>query len=255
MNEGFLYIATGEKCIKEACESVSSLKMHMTGAQATLLSDRNVDFPYFDHQYLIDKPKFSTNDKVENITKSPYEKTVYIDSDTYITDDISELFGLLEKFDIAVSHAPRRVSVMGAELYSRYQHEGVSDAFPEMNGGLVIFRSCPSVEELFFEWERLFYEDIEIIKSMGKTINLQDQPSFRCALYNSDARLCVVPPEYNCRFIFPTFVQQKVKILHGRHRDLPSVAEEVNRRQGARIYFPGKGLISRKELNIDKDQG
>ncbi len=38
------------------------------------------------------------------MSASPYEHTLFLDADTYICDNINELFDLLELFDLALAH-------------------------------------------------------------------------------------------------------------------------------------------------------
>ena len=64
-----------------------------------------------------------------------------------------------------------------------------------------------------------------------------DQPAFREALYYSKLRVATLTPEYNCRFIMPGYVDKEVKILHGKHTDLPEIAKKINSYKKKRIFM------------------
>ena len=68
--------------------------------------------------------------------------------------------------------------------------------------------------------------------------------------YKSNIKEVVLTPEYNCRFISPVCVSGRVKILHGRHPELQTVAKEINSDINTRIFHPRWGLISDKKLQL-----
>jgi hypothetical protein len=72
---------------------------------------------------------------------------------------------------------------------------------------------------------------------------LNDQQAFRAALYKSKLRLATLTPEYNCRFNAPVCINGRVNILHGRHPNLPAVAQEINSQTGRRVFISGLGLL------------
>ena len=45
-------------------------------------------------------------DKIRSIRRLPFEKTLFLDGDTYLTANVDELFDLLNRFDVAAAHAP-----------------------------------------------------------------------------------------------------------------------------------------------------
>ncbi|MBE9178832.1 hypothetical protein IQ268_09700 [Oculatella sp. LEGE 06141] len=233
MSTGIIYIATGKKYIDEACQSAASLKAHMPTASVTLFADQPIDSSYFDDVVVIENPEYGFIDKIMYMNKSPYDRTIFIDTDTRICDDISDLFVLLDRFDIAVSHEAQR----GERLI-----EGVPECFPELNTGVVPFRKTPQVEAFFLDWLAAYKQGMQSKQSLYQQYN--DQPSFQEVLYHSDLRVATLTPEYNCRCLSSTFVSRKVKILHLRHPDLSKVEQEINRNQFKRIFYdPEIGLL------------
>ncbi|WP_333366626.1 hypothetical protein [Microcoleus sp. N3A4] len=171
--------------------------------------------------------------KLLGMSRSPYEYTLYLDTDTYIYADISEMFSILKKFDIAVAHAPIRI-------YQTERSTQIPDSFPEMNAGVVLFKQSPQFDNFIRNWLVLYRQDID------QYADPYDQASFRKSLYESDLRIGTLTSEYNFRFIFPAYACKTVKIFHGRHPDLPSLAAEINKDLVYRVYIPGEGVIKRK---------
>lgn len=244
MSVGVIYVATGRKYIDEALQSAASLKEQMPDLPITIYSSEEINSPYFEKNVLIESPKYGLDDKIPWMYKSPYERTLFIDTDTYICFHFLELFTLLDRFDIAVAHAPRRM----IKKYPVYDSE-VSESFPEPNTGVILFKKSPKVEQFFSEWYNLYYKYREVAVHQPC-----DQPAFRDALYKSDLRIATLTPEYNCRFEWPTFVSGKVKILHGRHPDLPEVASRINSKKGKRVLLreTRKGFMKKIPIRIVK---
>jgi hypothetical protein len=212
---GVLYIAMGKKYIEEAQISAQSLKAQMPNLPITILAHEEVKTPEFDKALVVKKPYYSFEDKVVYMYDSPYEYTLFLDTDTYICEDFSELFGILDNFDIAAVHAPTKIP--GTV-------NGVPECYQQMNTGMILFKKSPEVQKFCEYWVKI-YESGE-----------PDQPSFREALFKSNLRIATLTAEYNCRFPFPTFVCGTVKILHGRHSDLAWVGQKINEEKGARVY-------------------
>jgi len=48
--------------------------------------------------------------------------------------------------------------------------------------------------------------------------------------------LTILPPEYNCRFCYPTALGNKAIILHGRCDNYPELAKQINGVFGKRAF-------------------
>jgi hypothetical protein len=245
MKQGVVYIAIGRECIGEALESAASLKHAMPACPVTLFCDQVMDYAPIDSVVPIEGNSWGPAVRIDLIGSSPYERTLFLDSDTYISGDLSELFSLTDNFDLAAAHAPVRAS---------YQLDAVPDSFPEYNGGVILFRQSPSVRALFSKWADYYRRDLERLRCseirwrrpperMFYHGDLPDQPTLREALYSSDLRIATLPPEYNCRFSLPGFVDGQVKILHGRALNLPQVAEAINAVTTRRGFEERSGTI------------
>ena len=96
---GFVYVATGELFFREAAESASSLRTSNPNERICLVADRVHGKKFWDDLVLVESPSFDFRDKLL-VSRCPYEKFIYLDADTYVTGELSEVFELLENFDI-----------------------------------------------------------------------------------------------------------------------------------------------------------
>ena len=248
---GIIYIVTGQKFADEACRSAASVKRCMPDIPITIFSDVPIASILFEQVVPITNPTYGPEDKFLNIAKSPYQDTLYLDSDTHMVDDSRELFSLLERFDLAAAHAPYR---------AQYQVSEVPDCFPEINTGVLLFRKSEPTELLFKRWIQIYREDR--LKPLTWLFPgaaswyckaLPNQPSFRRALYESGLRIATLPPEYNCRFPFPGFLHTKVKILHGHVHSFTRISEELNKTLLPRVHVMRWGKL--KTLESDMPPG
>jgi hypothetical protein len=237
-NYGVLYIATGPQCREEALRSVRSLKQHCPQVPAALISDIPVSGGDFDHYLPVEKPSFSTLDKVRNIHRTPFERTIFLDSDTFIMEDISELFDLLNQFDMAFTLEVAR------GLWYRGELLEIPDCFGDLNGGFIVFRRSEAVMRLLRNWWAAYLKTSHWLSKYPNTkwIQTNDQPSLRQLLWDaSDVRFCVLPSEYNALTTFGTSLWGKVKIVHSRG-NADRIGKDLNHVHGcARVYMSGLG--------------
>ena len=241
-SRGIVYVATGTQYINEALVSIKSLKQHMPEMPVTLFASEEGDYPQNIDVARMDSPNYDYPgiDKIQYISNSPYRETLFLDSDTFVVESFDEVFQLLKEFDLALSHAPVRQpprKLKGKE-WINYDEQSISKAFSELNTGVILFRKSEKTDQFFQDW---LTECRKRAKNRGKP--LHDQAAFRTSFYPSSLRLATLTPEYNCRFIFPTYVQGRVKILHGRTPNLEASALKVNNSEQPRILiWDGQGI-------------
>lgn len=226
-NFGVVYIATGPRFVEEAKTSLRSLRMHHPEWPVVLFTDGEGDFcgDGFSDVRRIENPEHSFADKIGPLGASPFEKTLFLDTDTHVCAPLDDLISLLGRVDLAAAHAPMRVT---------WPQPGIPDAFPEINSGVLAWRKSEGTDAFFAAWERLYREHV------ATTGQKDDQPALRRALFESNLRLGILPPEYNFRTVLPSFAGRgPVKIIHGRHGDMASIERLVNRSRGCRVVLPG----------------
>jgi hypothetical protein len=243
-----VYVATGERHIREAAGSLESLWRHHPRIPVTMYVDPPSRThlrawgipaaPGSDSLEIVDHPDptYSWADKPVALSRGQGEgeRVLFLDTDTRVCGDIAELFDLLGSFNLAAAHAPIRLDRRTPPSLARR----APTAFPELNTGVLAFRRTPAVAELLDRWRVLH---LEILRSIDHG-TVGDQATFRVALWESEVRFSVLTPEYNCRFPFPTYLHGPVRILHGRGLDLERIEREVNATSGARVFIPGVGI-------------
>ncbi len=234
MKHGVIYVAAGSKHLREAEISAQSLHRHMPDMHITLFSTENKVSDVFDEVIPFESCGVGLRDRTLCLQRSPYERTMFLDSDTYVCDDVSELFDLLDRFDIVSTHEPNRRSV---------SHEGVPASFPQFNLGLFLFRKSEVMDALFVDWLRRY--DAEVIPPGQRHLT---QPTFRIAVYHSPVSIGLVTPEYNCRFYDSGYLEGPVKILHGHASAeyLEQATAALNRYIGQRVHTGGHVLTQQK---------
>jgi hypothetical protein len=198
MTCGLLYVATGhDRFLAEAEVSARSAKRAMPEVPITLVTDLEPRGP-FDETRAIQSGSSGFRAKIQAICDPPYERTLFLDTDTYVVRDPRELFALLDHFDVAVAHDTNRISVPVG---------GLPDSYPEFNTGVIAY-TREAMGRLGKTWLDLY--DAHTQSDHGAF----DQPWFRQALYDSDLRVATLPPEFNCRFQHAGFYNIPVAILH-----------------------------------------
>jgi len=114
---------------------------------------------------------------------SPFERTLYLDADVFVMTDVTELFSLLDRFDIALAHDQERNSAHSAAIWRR----PFGACFPQFNSGVIAFRKTAAVTTLLNAWR-------EAVRDNDMK---RDQSALRELLWHSDLRIATLPPEYN----------------------------------------------------------
>lgn len=235
----FLYIANKDQYLREAVKSVESAKRHMPNIDIVLATPvENSEYHnMFNHVLRMpddDSKWFLRHSRYMGVAlrmldELGYDRTVFMDTDTFFVDSVYELFEMLDFYDFMGAHAPAR--------YTGKTVEEIPLAFPEINIGVNPMRTG--------EVTRGFWINVinQFSRNIGKVYHNNDQGPLREVLWNyakarRNFRFAILPPEYNCRFDFPCFVGREVKILHGRsqHQTIESVADTVNRDKGMRAW-------------------
>jgi len=248
MTSGVLYVGIDQPYFDQAVESARSLKDSNDFPASIVTSSRlkeNEDTSIFNSIIVAEERFGDVRDKVFNFSKSPYEKTLFLDGDTLVIDDISEVFELLERVDVAAVISPARYTIEMSDL---------PNSFPMMNTGVVAYNSSERVSAMLDSWQDILerqsetgrpragesiahpnYDTLEELASFG---NLYDEPPFREAVYKSDVKWSLLPPEYNFGKTGRGYTQKRVKILHGDHRE--TLADLVNEIDVPRVVVGNK---------------
>ena len=232
MKRGYVYVANGEGYVEEAVRSARSLKKVQPDAKVCLLTKNEVSDKVFD---IVQKPSFTMCLPIDKVCaiEAPFEEIIYLDTDTYVVSNISDIFELLENFDLALLPALQRGW--------NYSLPGVPKVFSEFNTGVIAFRNTNKVKSFFHEWKS-YHEEVQ--KDSDFPDRNADQPAFRSVLFHSDLRVAPLPSEYHFRGHLPNYLMWDAKIIHCRG-DLENISNIVNKELGARVYIPNFGIYGR----------
>jgi hypothetical protein len=229
-DRGILYFAKGETFVEEATLSARQVASVMPETPIAIVADREPDADPFD-EVLLDTSAFAKRDKPRAMRRTPYERTIYLDTDTYVEEPIDELFDLLDAFELGARRNKSEVHV--DKVDDTDPNNAVSKAFPEFNSGVIPYRKTAAVWEMLREWERLCLPDHEF-----------DQRSLRPALYDSDVRFTSIPNRYNCIYRNDNVVNKSVKVFHGplvereqNEVDLAEARAKLNGTTDCRLYY------------------
>jgi hypothetical protein len=198
--EGFVYAATGATHTALAVVSARSLRRVVPHACIDLFADASVEDPVFDRVHRL--AEASLRPKFAALATSRFARTLYLDADTLVLGDPSDVFRLLERVDLAACHAGSRNSEHIRALW----REEIPDCFPQINTGVLGVRRSEATSRFFSGID-------ETMRREGLRV---DQPVVREALWHSDLRLAILPPEYN-------FKQIELAAVMGHQQSAPRV--------------------------------
>jgi hypothetical protein len=199
---GLIYVATrAEAYVEQAAISARSVKAAMADLPVVLFTDQPAPEGTFDLVVPVESCGDGYRDKLLCMSRTPFERTLFLDADTYVVSDLQDLYRLLDHFDLGAAHAPNRVVL---------DLDQVPLTYPELNTGVILYRQSPAVAQLLAAWVQIYDSH------RARHPRSFDQPAFRQALYmNDDIRVATLAPEYNCRFIMGGYYNRPVVILHG----------------------------------------
>ena len=246
MSNGFLYVIWGDqRFVREVCGSVTSLRRHSPGAHATVVCDvppaalpqlsscldrvitQPID-PRVARELLPHLAGFTY--KVRNMYEhAPYERTCFVDSDTYFLADFQPLFDILDYFDMAMTLPPGDITptrANGKEL----------QGYTPYNTGMILFKKGERTERFFDRWS--FWQGaLDEPDYTGS-----DQETFMRALLDVPCRICVLQSTWNTRTQVYERLRGPVRLIHGRHADFEAIARNINITSDTRVWVPGVDL-------------
>lgn len=147
--------------------------------------------------------------KIVAMLNSPFDETLYLDTDTQLRQPVDHVFDLFPKFDFAMSWA------MGKSQGGFSGDEQLLELISEYNTGVVFWKRTPRTTDLFTQW--LEYHDTET-------------PTHRCdqfslchtLFYNEHIRVAPLTVNYNQRhygtaeYFQPAVAEKRAFIIHNR---------------------------------------
>ena len=234
---GILYSVSGMGYLAEALLSARS-SLRFNRVPHVIFSDLEYEVPAIDADLLsvrlYDPSGDPFADKIANLARAPFQRSIFLDSDTYVTGELISLLDLLERFDMAAAFAPG---------YRGREDREVPVSFYEFNVGVLAWRGNDATRGFFADWletyERFTRE--RPFPTIARHHGGYEQPAFRRCAWRGAVRICTLGPEYNYRPRRPGSAVEQVRVIHGRYPDYDRVEAMLNGHRGPRSFdeIPG----------------
>jgi hypothetical protein len=232
-------VASRPSYVREVARSWSTVRRHHPDAEAVLTTD----CPDLAAQLMpdvvvrvLENPRRHHADKILPLGDSPFERTIFLDTDVQIAAPLDDLFLMLERYDLLVARDPWGHHVSGTPATVR-----------QYNTGLLGYRTAAPVQTFFRDWAADYDR---LLAERGRVPGL-DQYSFQRQLHASSLRWYLLSAEYNFRTIAPGFLRygERVVALHGRQDDLPLIGARLNQNADRfRLYCPNLRALAAMDI-------
>ena len=144
-NFGIVYAAFGERYVFETLISINSLRNFHSEIPITVFTNQFDDrFPASINIIIAT----NTNDygvKIKAMLETPYRKTLFLDTDTYLTSSLDkEIFNVLDFVDVCASIEVGRENWTDILISSK--------AFTEVNTGVMLIASNKNTQDFLQKW-------------------------------------------------------------------------------------------------------
>ncbi len=238
-NRAVFYIASGDdgRYVAEARRSAESVKEFL-GVDTILFTNEAAPSGFTHYEGIprsMAKFWYLRNTEIFNyavqLLTDDYQQLLYLDVDTRVCLDCSDIWQLLQQFDLAVGHSASRDCIQSAI--------GCPQSFPTYQIGVNLFSINDRTRKFFADWLTLYNNYADVYDE-------NDEAPYRDALWENTAGIkwMCMAPEYCLRFDFGAWVNGKVRILHGRiggrsQPDPKEVADEINSHTRMRLWDHG----------------
>jgi hypothetical protein len=120
---------------------------------------------------------------------------LFLDSDTLIRGDLSEIFSLTSDIACAANHSKRQLERQVSEddkaVLKAMQWQTRDDVY--VNGGLMLCNDTPDARRFAADWHRRWRACYE------RTERYRDQPALNAAIFATGPNLVTLPPRFNAQ--------------------------------------------------------
>lgn len=203
--DGVMYMAWGENAVQQAENSMQSLWHHDHEMPVMVVGDAKAQAHFENSKVqfaLVDVDPFDTKQgagfkfmagriKPKLASISPFERTLYVDADTYFKRSPKSGFELLERWDLAVAETQTRSLVEGVAGQKECKGTSTWLGTPHIlyhNSGMIFWKKNARTDRLFGLWNE------EWLKYQG----WDEQVALLRALIRSDCMFVTLPHTWNC---------------------------------------------------------
>jgi hypothetical protein len=233
---GVLFIAFGEPYRREVMHAVRSVREIHPDLPCCVISETKLDDLPSGVAVLVREPemKYAFRAKPRYLRESPFERTLFLDTDTTIVRPIDGIFRVLDRFDIGLSLLPH------------YHPQQVKYPYINTaNSGVILFRRCQAVTEMFDRWLELFDELVAMFEARASSTppRIVDDPVLMQAICDTaEIRLAPLAPAMNFVIHIQNITASPIHIIHGRHCDPGGLARAIDQGREAgfnpRVWVP-----------------
>ena len=139
---GVFYIAFGETYRNEARRSIASLRRTSPGLAAAVVTDTEWDCEPRPDLFILRPSVQGFASKPAYIRETPFDATLFVDTDTVFARDAKSIFGLLRHYDIgATFEGPQLNEPDGLELHT------------QCSSGVILYLKTQQVWNVFDKWQ------------------------------------------------------------------------------------------------------
>ena len=252
---GFITILTGMYSFQDCVHFLASVRKFYTEPIVVLIDQVPVFFhpvlKAFGNVHLLPAPAdpnpvlASRRAKVALYDLSPFDRTLYLDSDICLMQRVDELFEQLDEYDIMMAKdvqssiaKARNLVRNGYDILPTLQTLGfpVDDTTVQYHSGVLAFRRSEKVDHFFESYRRYF----DLVIRHPEELKLKDQGAFAAAIATSSLRTYTLPPTYNFmdkwKRSYGLEDDATIKILHATYPYRPQYAKDHTRTLYTRIF-------------------
>ncbi len=250
MEQGYLYVATGEKYLREVQISAQSLRRFTKFPIALVTNEKDFSSPLFDIVVQEEGLYNNYGTKILGLQRTPFSsKTVFLDTDTFVADSIDGIFEFLDYFKMAMTQDLSGHSYGFIQKGTPDFHIKMEKVLHEFHTGVIGYRSHDEEVTRFLQhWK-------EVHEPSGWR---SDMPAFREAFIDQPLSIGILPQEYNF-YGSGTFAvaYNKIRVLHERigsvwndrrsfvpeFEVMDRYLQKLNRRTCKRVIVPVIGVV------------
>jgi hypothetical protein len=218
-SRGVVYIAFGATYRNEAKAALASLLRNSPGLSTAVITDEPWKEMPQPGLFVQRPPETSLRCKPLYLFEaSPFDHTLFLDTDTFVARPLHLVFGLLRHYDLGVLfEGPRLGKPPGLEYHS------------QANTGVILFKRNDAVREMVRGWLEEYDRTLQAAKPVLSGTGMNDQESFCVALARSRVRSVHLPEFMNFVLWHVSKTYNPPVIFHGRFRHREVLDDEISR--------------------------
>lgn len=207
-SRGVVYLAFGAPYLAMALVSAASLRASNPSVPICMLTnvtEHPPDVSWWGGRaedrwvYIEDRSEMNRHYKTDMLAITPFDRTLFLDCDTFVVGDVDRIWGLLDHFDLVLRPVPRPGDRSVRILQGSLRLGDVT----HFNTGVFGFRRTDATADFFRRWNDGF-------RAMKLGV---DQPAFVEALFTSRARLYPLRSEFNEEEVWKLSREERERVV------------------------------------------